>query len=366
MINKIDKKNPLPRYLQVKQLLETRIRTGAYRPGARLPGERDLAQELGVSQMTVNKGILAMVDAGWLYREQGKGTFISEGFQPPLPSTLHFGIVTRVEAGRLLEDYYLGSLFSGMRNAVFEAPVMLSILSAKDFYRRPDDADLDGYILVDLRHENVPDVHRLLDSGKRLVVVSAAWPEMQAPFVDSDNVGGTRAAIEHLLDLGHRRIAGVFPLSAACNSQDRLRAYEAVLAERAPSLPEAFTVVTETSFSGADPRNERVRSLLQRADRPTAFFCAGYYSALETLDVIREAGLRVPEDISLIAFDDPLSARHITPPLTTVSQPLEAMGRLAMEKLLQWLTRGERPQRQDILPTRLVVRGSTMPPPSGG
>ncbi|HLV80803.1 MAG TPA: substrate-binding domain-containing protein, partial [Chthonomonadaceae bacterium] len=98
---------------------------------------------------------------------------------------------------------------------------------------------------------------------------------------------------------------------------------------------------------------------------PTAFFCAGYYTALETIDVIRAEGLRIPEDISLVAFDDPVSARHLTPPLTTVSQPLDAMGCLAMEKLLQWLTRGETPPRQDILPTQLVVRGSTQPPPSG-
>src|SRR5579871_2494084 len=114
-INKIDKKNPLPRYLQVRHLLETRIRTGTYRPGVRLPGERDLAQELGVSQMTVNKSILAMVDAGWLYREQGKGTYIAEGFRPPLPATLPIGIVSRVEAGRVQEDYYLGSLFRGIQ-----------------------------------------------------------------------------------------------------------------------------------------------------------------------------------------------------------------------------------------------------------
>ncbi|HZT41293.1 MAG TPA: GntR family transcriptional regulator [Chthonomonadaceae bacterium] len=365
MINKVDKKNPLPRYLQVKQLLETRIRTGTYRPGARLPGERDLAHELGVSQMTVNKGILAMVDAGWLYREQGKGTFISDGFHPPLPETLHIGVVSRVDAGRMLEDYYLGSLFRGMRQAVSDAPVMLSILGAKGFYSQPDDASLDGYLLVDPLYGNVPDIHRLLDSGKRLVAVSAAWPEMQAPFVDSDNVGGTRAAVEHLLNLGHRRIAGVFTLSASSNARDRLYAYEAVLAARSLCLPSDFTIATESSFSSAETRSDQVRSLLRRSDRPTAFFCAGYYSALETLDVIREAGQRVPEDVSLVAFDDPLSARHITPPLTTVSQPLDAMGRLATEKLLKWLTYGEQPKRQDILPTELVVRGSTMPPPGG-
>src|ERR1051325_10093685 len=101
MIDKIDKKNPIPRYLQVKQFLEERVRAGTYRAGTRLPGERDLAQELGVSQMTVNKGIMALVDAGWLYREHGNGTFVSAGFRPPLPATLQIGVVTEVDASQL-------------------------------------------------------------------------------------------------------------------------------------------------------------------------------------------------------------------------------------------------------------------------
>src|SRR5579871_2677172 len=147
---------------------------------------------------------------------------------------------------------------------------------------------------------------------------------MQVPFVDSDNVGGSRAAIEHLLDLGHRRIACVFTLLSSSNSLDRLRACETVLAERHLSLPHHYIIATEDAFPSTEARNDQVRCLLSLPDRPTAFFCAGYYSALETLQVVREMGLRVPEDVSMVAFDDPVSARHITPPLTTVRQPLEA------------------------------------------
>lgn len=359
MTDKIDKKNPIPRYLQVKQFLEERVRTGAYRPGTRLPGERDLAQELGVSQMTVNKGIMSLVEDGWLYREHGNGTFVSEGFRPPLPAMLQIGVVTEVDASQLLEDYYLGSLFRGMQHAVADAPVSLSILSASGFYQRIDDASLDGYLIVDLSRSHLPAIHRLADAGKPVVVVSASWNEMQVPFVDSDNVGGSRAAIEHLLDLGHRRIACVFTRLASSNSLDRLQAYETILAERRLPLLRDYIIATEDAFPSTEERNDQVRCLLSVPDRPTAFFCAGYYSALETLQVVREMRLRVPEDVSLIAYDDPVSARHITPPLTTVRQPLEAMGRRALEKLLTWLTTGEPPARREVLENQLVVRGST-------
>jgi DNA-binding LacI/PurR family transcriptional regulator len=168
--------------------------------------------------------------------------------------------------------------------------------------------------------------------------------------------------VEHLLDLGHTRIAAVFTLLQTSNSLDRFHAYEATLGERGISVPPGYTIATEGAFESVDERNEKVLRLLTEERRPTAFFCAGFYSALETIQTARKAGLRVPEDVSVIAFDDPLSAAHITPPLTTIQQPLEVMGRLAMEKLLCWLRTRKQPERVEIVPTRLIVRGSTAPP----
>jgi LacI family transcriptional regulator len=131
--------------------------------------------------------------------------------------------------------------------------------------------------------------------------------------------------------------------------------------ERRLPLSPDYIIATEDAFASTMERNDQVGCVLSQPGRPTAFFCAGYYSALETLQVLREMGLRVPEDVSLIAFDDPMSARHITPPLTTVRQPLEAMGRVALERLLTWMTTGEPPSRHEVLETELVVRGSTAP-----
>lgn len=360
----IDKTNHIPRYIQVKRILADRVRTGCYPPGIRIPGERDLANELGVSQMTVNKSILEMVDEGWLYREHGRGTFVPDDFLPPPPETLNIGIVSQVEAGRHLEDYYVGSLFRGMQQAVADRSVSFSIMArpSADLYGRLATGAMDGYLLVDLPRELVPDVNRLRESGRRVVVLSASWPDLGVPCVDSDNRCGARAAVEHLLNLGHTRIASVFTLLNTSNSLDRFHACNSALAERGIRLPSRFTISTEGAFESVDERNEQVLRLLDRADRPTAFFCAGYYSALETIQTIRKSGLTVPGDVSVVAFDDPVSAAHLTPPLTTVQQPLEVMGRVAMEKLLRWLTTRAEPARTDIMPTRLVVRGSTAPP----
>jgi GntR family transcriptional regulator of arabinose operon len=363
----IDKKNPIPRYLQVKQIIEDRVRTGSYRPGLRIPGERELADELGVSQMTVNKSILEMVGEGWLYREHGRGTFVPDDFRAPVPAVLKIGIVSQVEVSRHAEDFYVGSLFRGMQQAIADSPVSLSIMAMPDsLYERLSASEMDGFLIADLASGDIADAHRLVDAGKRLVVLSASWPQLRVPFVDSDNRGGAKAAMDHLLDLGHRRIAGVFTLLPTANSLDRLHAWEEALRERSIHLSASYVIATEGAFESIEERTAQVRCLLSLPERPTAFFCAGYYSALETLQAVRAAGLRVPEDVSITAFDDPVSAAHITPPLTTVRQPLEAMGRAAMEKLLRWLRTGDQPNIVDFLPTHLIVRGSTAPPSPDG
>jgi len=100
--------------------------------------------------------------------------------------------------------------------------------------------------------------------------------------------------------------------------------------------------------------------LLIRTERVTAVFTAGYYLALETLTLLRSLGLSVPDDISIIAFDDPSSAAHLNPPLSTVRQPLYEMGQRAMELLMELLTSAEPNALCDTiyLPTELVIRES--------
>ncbi len=124
----VDKNNPLPRYVQAKLIIQQRIRSGKYRAGERIPGERDLAAELRISQMTMNKALMELVKEGWLYREHGKGTFVPEGFCAPPPELLQIGVVVHIPAERALEDFYLGSLFRGMQRAIANAPVSLSII----------------------------------------------------------------------------------------------------------------------------------------------------------------------------------------------------------------------------------------------
>src|SRR5581483_8162918 len=287
----IDKTDPMPRYLQVRRVLEESVRSGQYRPGSQLPGERELAQQLQVSQMTVNKAILALVNDGWLRREIGKGTFVSDGFRPPLPEVLRIGFAVPTTAEVAQEDFYLGALLRGIQRAVTNAPVSLTLLETPtdSLYERLIEAPVDGFLLTDVLDRCLDDVQRLAQAGRKMVILGADREPLHVPFVDSDNYGGARAAVEHLLSLGHRRIAGVFAYSGSCNTRHRLRAYQETLRAHGIAAPPEYTLTFGNIYPLLEPVHAQVTQLLSRTPRPTAFFCGGYYLALEAMKAVQEA-----------------------------------------------------------------------------
>jgi DNA-binding LacI/PurR family transcriptional regulator len=177
-------------------------------------------------------------------------------------------------------------------------------------------------------------------------------------FVGATNWRGGRSATQHLIDLGHRRIAMISgPGHAFCRA--RVAGYTSAMA--AAGLPvEPGLVVTAPLSREADC--EAARALLARPDRPSAVFAANDMQALGVYQAAREAGLGIPEDLSVVGFDDLPVVAWMDPPLTTVHQPLAEMAVAATEPALA-LGRGEKaPQLGVEIATTLAVRASTAPP----
>jgi DNA-binding LacI/PurR family transcriptional regulator len=173
-----------------------------------------------------------------------------------------------------------------------------------------------------------------------------------------DNVQGSREATNHLIQLGHRRIAYLGDRLGHQSDTERFSGYREALDKAAlPFCPELV--------AHGDGKSEEAmvatESLLSLADRPTAIFCYNDMTALGVLRVLHARKLKVPADISLVGFDDLLIASYTDPPLTTVRQPRRRMGILAMESLLQ-LMRGENPSQAINVAAELVVRESSGPP----
>lgn len=176
--------------------------------------------------------------------------------------------------------------------------------------------------------------------------------------IEADNVGGAKAATEHLIGLGHRRIAHVRGRTDLVSARLREQGYRQAL--EAAGIPFDPQLVRVGGYRAAET-TDAARELLSLPERPTAVFSANDLSAIRVLEVARELGLRVPEDLSVVGFDNVPEAANAEPALTTVAQPLHRMGAEAVRLLLGLLS-GLNTEEHLLLPARLVVRASTAPP----
>jgi LacI family transcriptional regulator len=179
-----------------------------------------------------------------------------------------------------------------------------------------------------------------------------------APFVDADNYAGGRLATRHLIELGHRRIAMVRGPQRSNSSNDRYVGYRDALESAGIGVGPERVVSIPSPLSDPEP----FRRLMQTPDRPSAVFCWSDEVALVLMPLLREMGLRVPEDVSLVGFDSLAACEQAVPALTSVRQPIFDMAAQAT-RLLAALVRQEAvAQRQILVPLALDRRHSTAPP----
>lgn len=175
--------------------------------------------------------------------------------------------------------------------------------------------------------------------------------------VEVDNIGGARAATEHLIELGHTRIAHIRGRTDLVSAEQREQGYrEALQAAGLPYDPELVRVGGYRAVETTDAAHE----LLSLPNRPSAIFAANDLSAIRVLEVAAELGLRVPEDLSVVGFDNVPEAANATPALTTVSQPMHQIGAEAIRILMELLN-GESKEEHLRLPATMVIRASTAP-----
>ncbi len=188
------------------------------------------------------------------------------------------------------------------------------------------------------------------------IVLLGRLPESGLCQVDVDHRAAARTAVDYLLYHGHRRLAFIAqgpPVYTA--TQARLRGY--IEAVSAAGLPGDEALIQYGDFSQTSGYRA-MQALLQRSDRPTAVFAGSDLVAFGALAAVRDAGLRIPEDVAIVGFDDVPMASDVTPPLTTVHLPAQMLGRTAAELLMQLIAGEEVAQRTVLLDTHLVVRQS--------
>jgi DNA-binding LacI/PurR family transcriptional regulator len=199
--------------------------------------------------------------------------------------------------------------------------------------------------------------------------LAEATEVLKLDSVRVDSALGAKLAITHLLELGHRRIGFISGAVSSASRRDRLEGYRATL--QAAGIAPAPDLIWMENVSPTDSEEEATEigrvaalSLLNRPDRPTAFFAINDMTAVGIYAGIRELGLRVPQDISVVGFDDIHLCRIMNPPMTTVRQPLEQLMRSAVNLLIGRMEgKNTEPPANITLVPELMVRASTAAPP---
>lgn len=343
-------------YEQVKAELFRRSRRA--KPDANLGSERTLAAQTGVSRITVRRALADLEKEGLIFRVAGKGTFLRSRRRkkniPRLLAVLSFFDV--------YANPFHAAVFSGIQAEAHQLGYHLLVArlegdphSRNMVQRLAGELAVAGYFLLGgMPAELIALVTR---KNKPVILVDHCLKNAALPAVMGDNESGAQEAVRHLLQLGHRRIAHpTYPVLAPSFSQ-RQAGWEKALraAGQAPSRALVWDLIP-----GQDPEVKAIRGKI-RAQSPTAIFCANDALAFKFLHTLRELNINVPDDISLVGFDDIPPAESIS--LTTVAVPKKELGATAVKRLVNRLHGTDCGPATTILPLRLVVRNSTAAPP---
>ncbi|MFP5343917.1 MAG: LacI family DNA-binding transcriptional regulator [Candidatus Limnocylindria bacterium] len=282
------------------------------------------------------------------------------------------GVVILEPPGRLFADPFFGLLMLGIGAGLSEREIQLVLLMAptaqdeERVERYLAAGHVDGAILVGPHGED-PLPRRLAEAGIPVVLSGRPFDQEGVSFVDSDNRTGARSAVLHLAERGRTRIATIHGTLDLTSGRDRLEGYRDGL--RVAGLAHDPTLEAAGDFSTVGAA-EAMRSLLERHPDLDGVFAASDSMAATALIVLGESGRRVPEDVAVVGFDDTPTATASRPSLSTVRQPIEAMGREMARLLLQHVDAPAAAPQRIIFPTELIVRessgGATPHDDSGG
>jgi LacI family repressor for deo operon, udp, cdd, tsx, nupC, and nupG len=346
---------------QIKQQLVWMIVSGQLKANDSLPSVRAMAGHLGVNINTVRSAYQKLELDGLVTTRQGLGTRVLP-YDPARLSSLE-GAPRSHTVGVIIPSFhnpFYHAILQGVEEVARQDNSLLFVCHTHDdagegrrFYGQLAAKGVDGVIVASHEIVQYPSNEVI---GPQLPLVTVDWPDSQGYVVLLDLEDAGYQATRHLLEHGHRRVGLITFKFDISNVRPVNQGYYRALREAAIEPQESWIA----PIYGFDipAGQEAVRALLSQPNPPSAIFAITDLLALGAMQAIREAGLRVPEDIALVGFNDIPLAALVEPQLTTVAAPAYAVGVEAM-KMLRSLIAGKPPERRRILlPTTLVVRQS--------
>ena len=368
MKHSLDKSRRVPFYRQCAQALRHAIEDGTYKIDEYLPPERQLSEQLGVNRLTLRKGLLELVRDGLIENIPGSGNrVVMSRIRAQKTRTLGC-LMPRFETSIALNPYY-GEILDGIEEVAASdgydlifASVKAEDLWAADGQERKNPPTLkkavDGLLLVGGLSNELAFTYE--KKGMTLVLVDKEIDGHDISSVMPDNKAGMEAAAQYLIRLGHRRIAF---LSAPPDPVEEKRRAGLLKALGDAGLQLEPRDVIEGGYQ-VEPARAAMGAYLEAHGRnlPTALVAINDEAAIGAMKTLQQKGISVPQDISVIGFDNISLAEHSTPPLTTVNIPRKEMGRRAAQWLIGQLRKPRNPSRRLVVKTDLVIRESCAAP----
>lgn len=326
----------------------------------------DIAKLSGFSRSTVSRVLNDDPNVRESTRQRVQEVIRQMDFQPNLAArslaagkTKVVGLVIPMGVSTMFTDPYFPMLIKGVAAACNANDYSVMLWLAEPEYERRTinqvlhNGMIDGVVVASVLMDD-PIVQALQHSKMPFVLIGRHPTMAEVSYVDVDNRGSSRQLIEHLVRLGHRRIATITGPQNMIAGSDRLLGYMEGLTQN--GIPIAMEMIIPGNFTEEGGYTAMQKLLTHR---PQAIFVASDTMALGALRAIQQAGLTVPDEIALVGFDDMPFAQRLNPPLTTVHQPVHDTGMRAAEALFELLDDPERGPIHITMPTEIVIRQSS-------
>jgi GntR family transcriptional regulator of arabinose operon len=373
---KINRNAPMPLYEQILNEIRARIASGEWPADTQLPTEAELEVKLQVSRVTIRQALSAAVEEGLIVRKAGKGTFVSgkeiststaktDGFigyiVPHLSSSFNVQILLGVES--ILKDGGYHLIFCNSEGDLSKENQLLQNLETNR---------MAGYIVQPVYTQaNDRTLFHVVSKGTRVVFIDRNIPGVQADSVMSNHFEGGRQVVRHLIDQGYKNIVYLAREPIQLPSiAERLHGYQTAMTDFDLKPRPPFIVGGPIELGYLQDQNsstlhenlvvEKIAAFLRGAGRPEAIVAMNDLVAMLVLEAAEQIGLRIPDDLGVVGFDD-LDCADIKDLTTMAQRPFE-IGSEAARLLLQRIRGDSEAIRQVLLPTQLIIRGSSINP----
>lgn len=352
-----------PKYQRLKEYIKKVIKTGRVKPGEKFFSENKLADKFGISRHTVRQAIGDLVSEGWLYRVQGKGTFVDRIPNEKAEAAKTVGVVTTY-----LNDYIFPAIIRGIDEVLSESGYNIMLGCTYNQHEKERlclesliSQNISGLIVEPtksaLPNPNLSLYKQLSSKGIPLLFIHGCYRDLDFSFIVEDDEQAGYMATKHLIELGHNKIGGIFKVDDI-QGHYRFKGYQKAHEESGVEFVDSrvlwfYTDEVDDKFRAGGSKN-----LVQLLHECSGIVCYNEQLAVKVMDVIRENHMSIPKDISLVSFDDSQLAVVSEVKLTTVAHPKEKLGKEAGRAIIGLIT-GKKEHCELKMQPELIVRGST-------